>query len=85
MHHERVAEETAVGYQLWVISCCEPHVVAVNCVNILQISLIVRFYSNPCVNPAEKMVEVSIADKLDYVKSKIGEHVDFPKKGVIFR
>lgn len=30
------------------------------------------------------MEEVSNADKLDYVKSKIGEHMDFPKKGVIF-
>ncbi|KAL7724740.1 hypothetical protein ACLKA6_002964 [Drosophila palustris] len=31
------------------------------------------------------MAEVSIADKLGYIKSKIGKHVDFPKKGVIFR
>jgi len=30
------------------------------------------------------MEEVSDTYKLDYVKSKIGEHADFPKKGVIF-
>ncbi|XP_034482793.1 adenine phosphoribosyltransferase [Drosophila innubila] len=30
------------------------------------------------------MEEVSTSYKLDYVKSKIGEHADFPKKGVIF-
>lgn len=31
------------------------------------------------------MSELSAADKLDYVKSKIGEYVDFPKKGIVFR
>ncbi|EDV96278.1 adenine phosphoribosyltransferase [Drosophila grimshawi] len=31
------------------------------------------------------MGELSGADKLDYVKSKIGEYVDFPKKGIVFR
>lgn len=31
------------------------------------------------------MTEVSAADKLDYVKSKIGEYADFPKKGIVFR
>lgn len=31
------------------------------------------------------MSEVSRADKLNYVKSKIGEYLDFPKKGIVFR
>ncbi|KAH8278253.1 hypothetical protein KR044_008533, partial [Drosophila immigrans] len=31
------------------------------------------------------MAEVSNVDKLDYVKSKIGEYADFPKKGIVFR
>ncbi|ALC43384.1 Aprt [Drosophila busckii] len=31
------------------------------------------------------MSEVSAADKLEYVKSKIGKHIDFPKKGIVFR
>ncbi|KAH8366175.1 hypothetical protein KR093_009958, partial [Drosophila rubida] len=31
------------------------------------------------------MAEVSNADKLDYVKSKISEYADFPKKGIVFR
>lgn len=31
------------------------------------------------------MTEVSAADKLTYVKSKIGEYADFPKKGIVFR
>lgn len=39
----------------------------------------------PSNNPLEKMTEVSAADKLDYVKSKIGEYADFPKKGIVFR
>ncbi|KAH8402862.1 hypothetical protein KR222_007680 [Zaprionus bogoriensis] len=31
------------------------------------------------------MSEVSAADKLNYIKSKVGEYADFPKKGIVFR
>ncbi|XP_017863419.1 PREDICTED: adenine phosphoribosyltransferase isoform X1 [Drosophila arizonae] len=31
------------------------------------------------------MSEISSADKLEYVKSKIGKYLDFPKKGIVFR